>query len=77
MRRRAPTRPYAICVRNRGHEASLVLRKIYELLPDAGARRRALLRVIDESGEDHLYPAEFFVRIALPRTVGRRIAAAS
>jgi hypothetical protein len=42
-------------------------RKIYEVLPDAGAGKHLLLRIVDESGEDHLYPAEYFVPITLPQ----------
>ena len=48
------------------YEASLELRKIYRVLPDEAAAAESLLRIVDESGEDYLYPAEFFVSIALP-----------
>jgi hypothetical protein len=60
-----------MCVGNRGYRASLVLRKVYKALPDAAASKRSLLRVIDESGEDYLYPAKFFVAVELPKAVGR------
>lgn len=62
---RTPT--YALCIKNRGYASSLETRKIYQVLPDPEARERGLLRVIDESGEDYLYPATFFVAIELPR----------
>jgi hypothetical protein len=57
---------YMICVENRGYEASLELMKIYELLPDRGAEKHHQVRVIDESGEDYLYPAKFFAPVRLP-----------
>ena len=55
-----------VCVANDGHPASLEVRKIYAALPDAAAEKVGLLRVIDESGEDYLYPREQFSEIALP-----------
>ena len=51
-----------VCVNNKGYQASLELRKIYEAIPDTGAARHHLLRVIDDSGEDYLYPKSFFFR---------------
>ena len=64
---------FAICVRNDENPASLELRKIYEVLPDPKAIKRNLVRVIDESGEDYLYPAGFFVPIRLPQATSRAI----
>ncbi len=64
---------YAICLANRGHEVSLEVRKLYEVLPDADAAVHGQLRVIDESGEDYLYPATLFDRIALPDSVAERV----
>ena len=61
---------FAICVRNKDAE-DLEVRKVYELLPDSRAAGEGYLRVIDESGEDYLYPAIFFVPIELPRGAGR------
>lgn len=55
-----------VCVNNDNFPASLVLRKIYRCMPDADARNYQQLRVIDESGDDYLYPEELFVRISLP-----------
>jgi hypothetical protein len=66
-------RTLVICVRNEGCAASLELRKLYVALPDARAAERDLLRVIDESGEDYLYPEALFVVADLPRTVKRRV----
>jgi hypothetical protein len=58
---------FAICIRNDNHPASLEVHKVYRLLPDVDAASHKMLRVIDESGEDYLYPEDFFVRIELPR----------
>ena len=60
---------FVVCVRNGGCEASLELRKIYQATPDTGPARHHLLRVIDESGEDYLYPQDFFLPIELPKAV--------
>ena len=62
---------YALCVENRGYPAALEVRKVYRVLPDLAAARRGLLRVVDESGEDYLYPARFFLRIEVPRAAIR------
>jgi hypothetical protein len=55
-----------ICVENDDYSASLELRKVYVALPDRQATEHGMLRVIDESGEDYLFPAEYFVSINLP-----------
>jgi len=60
---------FAVCVRNAGHTASLELRKIYQVLPDAEAEEHGLVRLIDESGEDYLYPVRFFLDFDLPQPV--------
>lgn len=57
---------YALCVRNGSYRASLQPRKVYRVLHDAAAEAHALLRVVDESGEDYLFPADLFVPIELP-----------
>jgi len=62
-------RHFAICVRNDEHEESLELKKIYELLEDARAEEHNMVRVIDEEGEDYLYPQEWFLPIELPEQV--------
>ena len=68
---------FAICLRNEGYSASLEPRKVYQLIPDAAAEALDHVRVIDESGEDYLYPRGFFVAIQLPRRVVDAIRAAS
>ena len=66
---------FAVCIKNTGYEASLELRKIYEVLPDAPARLHGQRRVVDESGEDYLYPEEFFVDIKLPASLAAQFTA--
>jgi hypothetical protein len=58
---------FAVCVSNEGYPASLESRKIYRIIPDENAARHNMLRVVDESGEDYLYPKRFFVAIELPQ----------
>ena len=68
---------YAICVRNDDYPASLELRKLYPVIDDDFGQQHNLIRVIDESGEDYLYPNDYFMRVELPRPVEqtlRRIA---
>ena len=67
----AKTHRYGVCVDNRGNPAALEVRKIYRLLEDPAAKARRLIRVIDESGEDYLYPERFFVPIEVPPAVAR------
>ena len=66
-------RRLVVCINNEGYAASLETRKIYEELPDAAAQKHALVRIVDESGEDYLYPKAFFRPIALPPTVKRAV----
>ncbi|HEX6987735.1 MAG TPA: hypothetical protein VF170_20310 [Planctomycetaceae bacterium] len=65
MAERQPSR-FAICVDNDGYPASLELHKVYRVIPDGDAERDGDLRVIDESGEDYLYPSGCFVLVDLP-----------
>jgi len=51
---------FVVCVANRGYRASLVVRRLYRILPDGEAERNGLVRIIDESGEDYLYPKQLF-----------------
>jgi len=60
------TKFFALCVENEESE-DLELRKIYEILPDKQAGKDGYLRVIDDSGEDYLYPKTYFVHVRLPR----------
>lgn len=65
-----------VCLRNHGYPASLERRKIYRALFDAEASRVKHVRVIDESGEDYLYPASMFATVTLPATIERALAKA-
>ena len=65
-----------VCVDNEGYPASLEKRKIYVALRDASAEKNGMLRVVDESGEDYLYPKALFRSIALPLAVRRAVLAA-
>jgi len=69
MRRR-----FVLCIDNKGYEASLIPRKIYQVIPDEQAEQDDFVRVIDESGEDYLYHMSHFVE--LPAEVERVLAAA-
>lgn len=57
---------FAICVNNDGHIDDLKVRTVYQVLPDEAAARSNYLRVVDETGEDYLYPAARFVFIEVP-----------
>lgn len=64
--KRTPTKhEYRLCINNEDAD-DLQIRKLYRVLPDARAAEDDYLRVIDDSDEDYLYPAEYFVRITLP-----------
>ena len=66
-------RSLVLCLRNDGYEASLERRKTCPALPDRDAAKHGQVRVIDESGEDYLYPASLFASIKLPRTLRRAV----
>jgi hypothetical protein len=74
---RSQPRRLVVCIDNEGYPASLENRKIYIALRDAAAERHGLLRVVDESGEDYLYPKAFFRSIALPQAVKKAVLAAA
>ena len=66
-----------VCVNNAGYPASLEKRKIYLSLHDINAEKHGLLRIVDESGDDYLYPKALFRSIALPQSVKRAVMAAA
>jgi hypothetical protein len=74
---KTPIRHFVICIENDGYPASLERRKIYVALADHAAEKDSMVRVIDESGEDYLYPKEFFREIALPEAVKKAVLAAA
>ena len=71
------SRRFVVCLSNEGYEVSLERRKIYVALPDESAAKHRLLRVIDESGEDYLYPAAMFAAVELPPSLRRAMLAAA
>ena len=76
MKRQRPQGRFVLCVRNDGSE-DLEPRKVYRVLQDREANREGYLRVLDESGEDYLYPAEYFVAVKLPASVSEQFVSAS
>ena len=71
-----PERHFAVCVDNVDYGASLILRKIYEIIPDETAAKDELLRIVDESGEDYLYHKSHFVIVKFPVEVENALFAA-
>jgi hypothetical protein len=72
MRAQHSSGAFALCVEDGGTE-DLEVRKIYQLLPDPAAKREGYVRVIDESGEDYIYPSSLFVSVRLSASVVRRL----
>ena len=66
-----------MCIANEGPEGSLERKKVYALLPDARAEADSLVRVVDEDGEDYLYPAAWFVAVEVPKAVAESVLKAS
>jgi hypothetical protein len=75
MKRTEP--PFVVCVKNKDYAASLELRKLYQVVADADAAKLGQIRVIDESGEDYVYPEEYFVPVQLPQSAERAVRRAS
>ena len=69
-------RKFALCVKNDACD-DLELRKVYEVLPDVRASKDGYLRIIDESGEDYLYPESYFVFVKIPREAQQTLVVAS
>ena len=67
---------YVLCIQNTGYEASLELRKVYAVIVDELSSKHGLIRITDESGEDYLFPSEFFVPISLPKIAEKVFATA-
>ena len=69
MLMRSTAKQFVVCLENEGSEVSLERRKIYRVLPDPDAGKHRLIRVIDESGEDYLYPASYFCPIEIAANI--------
>jgi hypothetical protein len=75
MKRKKSESQFVVCVRNEDCE-DIELRKIYQVLPDEDAAEDGYIRVIDESGEDYLYPADYFLPIELSKDLEKALIAA-
>lgn len=64
---------YVICLSNAGYAASLEMRKLYELIPDAKAEAMHCIRIVDEDGEDYIYPESLFMPLEVSETVSRAL----
>ena len=69
MRSVNPETQFVVCIKNQDYTASLETRKIYQVVTDINAEKYQMIRVIDESGEDYLYPSNYFVEIKIPKAV--------
>jgi hypothetical protein len=70
--RKAPVR-FAVCIKNKGYEASLEMGKLYRVTPDQQAERHGYLRIVDESGEDYGYAANRFFSIDVPKPLEKAL----
>ena len=70
-----PTKQFALCLENEGNEASLILGKVYRILPDVRAAKDDFVRIVDESGEDYLFHKSQFAFVDFPQAVRKRILA--
>lgn len=64
---------FAVCIKNKGYEASLEIGKLYRVVPDSQAARHGYLRIVDESGEDYGYSVERFFAIDLPKPLEKAL----
>jgi hypothetical protein len=72
MKRKSKSKArFAVCIKNKGYEASLEIGKLYRIIPDQEAERRGYLRIVDESGEDYGYAVTRFFAIDVPRPLER------
>ena len=69
------TKPFALCIDNTDYQASLILGKVYRILPDPKAAKDDLVRIVDESGEDYLYHRSHFVFVDFPPEVRKKVLA--
>ena len=70
-----PAKQFALCLENEGNEASLILGKVYRILPDARAAKDDFVRIVDESGEDYLFHKSQFAFVEFPQAVRKKILA--
>lgn len=65
---------YVMCIANAGNAASLTLRRVYKVIPDEAAAQRKMVRVVDDTGEDYLFPASCFAPVQLPEEAEKSFA---
>ena len=70
-----PVKQFALCLKNAGNEASLILGKVYRILPDARAAKDDLVRIVDESGDDYLFDKAQFAFVNFPQALRKKILA--
>jgi len=63
---------FVLCLNNKGYPLDLTLHKVYQIIPDAAGEEVAMIRIVDDSGEDYLYATSRFVPIELPPEVAAR-----
>jgi len=68
---------FVVCIQNSGYEVSLEPRKLYQVLPDSEAAKHHQVRIVDESGDDYLYPESLFLAVPLPERVAEQVANAA
>ncbi len=68
---------FAVCIKNKGYEASLEIGKLYRIIPDHGAEKHGYLRIVDESGEDYGYAADRFFAIDVPKPLEKALVKAA
>lgn len=68
---------FVVCINNKDYQASLEIRKIYQVISDNNASQHQMIRVVDESGEDYLYPSNYFIPIEIPKAVEEAFSIAS
>jgi hypothetical protein len=64
---------FVVCISNKGYSASLELRKLYQVVPDEQAAKLGQIRVVDESGQDYLYPEQYFAPVQLPQATEKAV----
>jgi hypothetical protein len=72
---KAPAKSFALCIDDAGYRASLILGKVYRILPDPLAAKDDMVRIVDESEEDYLYHKDYFVFVDFPSAVRKKILA--
>ena len=70
-----PVKQFALCLKNTGNEAALLLGKVYRILPDARVAKDDLVRIVDESGDDYLFDKAQFAFVDFPQAVRKKILA--